>query len=116
MDNNSDRCNRLRILHDQLTHEVKLLRESAQRAQQEGVSTSIESLNTIKSLQTALNTISLELKKCPPEQAETPIPAEVSPSSLLRQVKSSLPAQRVRQWFPDSTQSDDDASIIDEIG
>lgn len=115
MSNTPDRCSQLRKLHDQLTNEVKLLRGSVQRAQQEGVSTSIESLNTIKSLQSALNTISLELKKCPPEQGEVASPSEEAKSSLLRQVKSSLPAQRVRQWFPDSAQSDEEPRITDEI-
>ena len=115
MSNTPDRCSQLRKLHDQLTNEVRLLRESAQREQQEGVSTSIESLNTIKSLQSTLNTISLELKKCPPEPAEAATPAEEARSSLLRQVKSSLPAQRVRQWFPDSVQSDEEPRITDEI-
>ncbi|SRR5579884_1544233 len=114
MSNTPDRCSQLRKLHDQLTNEVKLLRENVQRAEQEGVSTSIESLNTIKSLQSALNNISLELKKCPPEQGEI-APSEEAKSSLLRQVKSSLPAQRVRQWFPDSAQSDDEPRITDEI-
>ena len=114
MSNIPDRCSQLRKLHDQLTNEVKLLRESVQRAQQEGVSTSLESLNTIKSLQATLNTISLELTKCPAEQGEA-TPSEEEKSSLLRQVKSSLPAQRVRQWFPDSAQSDDEPRITDEI-
>jgi hypothetical protein len=114
MSNTPDRCSQLRKLHDQLTNEVRLLRENVQRAEQEGVGTSIESLNTMKSLQTALNTISLELKKCPPEQGEV-ASSEEAKSSLLRQVKSSLPAQRVRQWFPDSAQSDDEPRITDEI-
>jgi hypothetical protein len=115
MSNTPDRCSQLRKLHDQLTNEVKLLREGVQQAQQEGVSTSIESLNTIKSLQSTLNTISLELQKCPPEPAEAANPSEVAKASLLRQVKSSLPAQRVRQWFPDSAQSDEEPRITDEI-
>jgi hypothetical protein len=115
MSNTPDRCSQLRKLHDQLTNEVRLLRENVQRAEQEGVGTSIESLNTIKSLQTALNNISLELQKCPPETGETAAASEEAKSSLLRQVKSSLPAQRVRQWFPDSAQSDDEPRITDEI-
>jgi hypothetical protein len=114
MNNSPDRCSQLRKLHDQLTNEVKLLRESVQRAQQEGVQTSIESLNTIKSLQTALQTISRELANCPSEQREA-TPPEAARSSLLRQVKTTLPAQRVRQWFPDSTQDDEEPRLIDEI-
>jgi len=116
MSNSPDRCSRLRKLHDQLTNEVKHLRESVQRAQLEGISTSVESLNTIKSLQTTLYTISLELQKCPPEQGETSTASEVAKTSLIRQVKATLPAQRVRQWFPDSNQHEDEPRITDEIG
>ncbi|GHO72895.1 hypothetical protein KSD_06660 [Ktedonobacter sp. SOSP1-85] len=70
MNHTTDRCSRLRTLHDHLTNEVKNMRESLQRAQQEGISTSAESLNTLRSLQAALNNISRELQKCPPEKSE----------------------------------------------
>jgi hypothetical protein len=113
MHNSPDRCNQLRKLHTRLTNEIKDLRENVQRAEDEGITPSIESLNTIKTLQATLNTVTLQLQQCPPEPvnssvaSETPV-SEVAASSLVRQVKSSLPAQRVRQWFPDSEQHDDD--------
>ncbi|GHO72894.1 hypothetical protein KSD_06650 [Ktedonobacter sp. SOSP1-85] len=36
-------------------------------------------------------------------------------STLLRQVKAVLPEQRVRNWFPDSVQRDDEESIVDAM-
>jgi hypothetical protein len=114
MTNSPDRCNQLRKLHDHLTNEVKTLRESMQRAQQEGITTSTASLNTIKSLQNALQTISLELQKCPPEQSESGISSQEEKSSLLRQVKATLPAQRVRNWFPDAEQHDNEDDRLSE--
>jgi hypothetical protein len=113
MKNSPDRCNQLRKLHIRLTNEIKVLQGNVQQAEDEGVGPSIESLSTIKTLQATLNTVALQLQQCPPEllnaakDAETPV-SEVAASSLVRQVKSSLPAQRVRQWFPDSEQHDDD--------
>jgi len=89
---------------------VKILRENIQKAEQDGIHPSIESLNKIKTLQASLHTVSLQLQNCPPEQS-LPATAEVSTSSLLKQVKSSLPAQRVRQWFPDSGQHDEDVDL-----
>lgn len=114
MNHTTDRCSQLRTLHDHLTNEVKNMRESLQRAQQEGISTSAESLNTLRSLQAALNNISRELQKCPPEKSEESA-TEGEKSTLLRQVKAVLPEQRVRNWFPDSVQRDDEESIVDAM-
>lgn len=114
MTHNSDRCSQLRKLHEHLTNEVRTMRESIQRAQQEGVSTSAESLNTLRSLQAALNNISRELQKCPPEKSEEGS-SEREKLLLLRQVKSTLPEQRLHNWFPDSVRRDDEESIIDTM-
>jgi hypothetical protein len=65
MNNNTDKCERLRKLHDRLTEEVRLLEEGLQQEEQEGVANPIETVNVIKSLQRALNTVDLELQKCP---------------------------------------------------
>ncbi|TMC22847.1 MAG: hypothetical protein E6J34_04825 [Chloroflexi bacterium] len=110
MSNSPDRCTKLRTLHARLTNEVKILRENIQRAEQDGIHPSIEALNKIKTLQASLHTVSQQLQNCPPEQS-IPAAVEVSTSSLLKQVKSSLPAQRVRQWFPDSEQHDEDLDL-----
>jgi hypothetical protein len=107
MTNNPERCHQLHTLHDHLTSQVKALREGAQRAEQEGVGTSIESLNTIKSLQSALHTISLELQKCPPQETQ-----KATASAIVRQAKATLPEQRVRNWFPDAVQNDNDSESI----
>jgi hypothetical protein len=107
MTHNPERCHQLRTLHDHLTSQVKALREGAQRAEQEGVSTSIESLNTIKSLQSALHTISQELQNCPPQETQ-----KAAASAIVRQAKAALPEQRVRNWFPDAVQNDNESESI----
>ena len=65
MSNNTDKCERLRKLRDRLTEEVRILEEDLQREEQEGVANPIETVNIIKSLQRTLNTVNLELQKCP---------------------------------------------------
>ncbi|GCE49605.1 hypothetical protein KTH_44740 [Thermosporothrix hazakensis] len=108
-------------MQEQLTSQVKTLRENLEKAQQAGISTSAESLNTIKSLQSALHTITRELQKCPPDQVQAEVVAassEHDPSSLVRQAKGVISAQRVRNWFPDSEQRDRDdefESIVDVL-
>ncbi|GHO42875.1 hypothetical protein [Ktedonospora formicarum] len=114
MTQNSDRCSQLRKFHEYLTNEVKALRENLQRAQQEGVSTSAESLKILRSLQAALSKVTRELQECPPVTAEVRS-QEQEASSLVRQAKSTLPEHRVRNWFPDSVRRDDEESIIDTI-
>jgi hypothetical protein len=112
MNNNPDRCSQLRTLQEQLTNQVRLLRESVRKAEQEGVGNPLETLNTIKSLEGSLYRITLELQQCPPEQSEASSP------SLQPAVKVSPGDQISRLWFPDSTHHDnedeDDNSIIDE--
>ncbi|GCE13140.1 hypothetical protein [Tengunoibacter tsumagoiensis] len=106
MNSNPDRCIQLRKLHAQLTNEVKLLRESIQKAEQNGVDTSIETLNSIKHLQASLRTISLELEKCPPEVVE------IVPTITPAQVKV---GKTSRSWFPDAEEDDVDfESVVDE--
>ena len=65
MSNNTDKCERLRKLHDRLTEEIRILEEDLQREEQEGVANPIETVNIIKSLQRTLNTVEVELAKCP---------------------------------------------------
>jgi hypothetical protein len=95
--NSPDRCQQLRKLHTQLTAQIQLLKENIQKEEHEGVDTSVESLNTLKRLQSSLSRITLELEQCPPgkEEVTTPLPASV-PSSWL-----------VRSWYPDSQDTDD---------
>ncbi len=103
----SDRCTQLRKLHARLTNEVKLLRESIKKAEQNGVDTSIEALQQIKHLQASLRTISVELEKCPPDSSEVVLAA-------------SQPVKAIRgeaHWFPESQDPDSDdefESVLDE--
>lgn len=97
MTNSPDRCQQLRKLHSQLTTQIHLLKENIQKEEREGVDTSLESLNTLKRLQSSLGRITLELEQCPPtgkEEGAAAAPAGAS-SWLLR------------SWYPDSEDNDD---------
>ena len=93
MDNNLDQCTRLRRLHVRLTEEVRLIKESIQQAEHDGVDTSIETLNTLKSLQSSLRTISLQIEKCPPSEEK-----DVSPAVLQQEARALPEARRIRRW------------------
>ncbi len=93
MDNTIDQCTRLRRLHARLTEEVKLIKESIQQAEHDGIDTSIETLNTLKSLQSSLHTISLQLAKCPPSEEK-----DTSPAALQQEAKTLPGAKRIRRW------------------
>jgi sugar-specific transcriptional regulator TrmB len=71
-----DTCKQFRRLHDQLTEELRFLKERRQEMQQESFENPIETVNVIRSLQEVLNTVNDELAKCPPEdessEAEKP--------------------------------------------
>ncbi len=67
MKKRSSRCNQLRTLHDRLVDEVRLLSAGVQE-EEEGFENPIEMHNIIRSLQTVLHQINLELQKCPPEK------------------------------------------------
>ena len=65
MSSSTDRCQQLRQLRDRLTDELRVLKESEQEEESEGTVNPIETVNIIKSLQRTLNTVDLELQKCP---------------------------------------------------
>ncbi len=65
MNANIDRCAQLRQLHVRLVEEIQQLQASVDEEDREGVGNPIETVNIIKSLQAALQTIDLELQKCP---------------------------------------------------
>ena len=65
MSNNIDKCEQLRKLHNRLVEEVRILEESVFEEEEEGVVNPIETVNIIKSLKKVLNTVDLELHKCP---------------------------------------------------
>lgn len=63
----SERCNRLRKLHNSLTEELRALKETREEMELESFENPIETVSVIKSLQGTLNTIDQELAKCPAE-------------------------------------------------
>ena len=67
MPDTNDRCSQLRKLHARIEQELRQLREDEREAEEEGVANPIEISNVIKALQSALQSITLELDKCPPE-------------------------------------------------
>ncbi|HEX3641040.1 MAG TPA: hypothetical protein VHV10_07110 [Ktedonobacteraceae bacterium] len=60
-------CKRLRRLHSNVTEELRLLKETLREAEEESFENPIETVNVVKSLQEVLNTVNLELAKCPTE-------------------------------------------------
>ncbi len=107
MDTNLDQCTRLRKLHARLTEEVKLIKESIQQAEHDGVDTSIETLNTLKSLQSSLRTISLQLEKCPPSEEK-----DTSPAALQQEAKALPEARRIMRW--DALNEEEDVPVYNE--
>lgn len=67
MPDTNDRCSKLRRLHARIEQELRQLREEEREAEDEGVANPIVISNIIKGLQSALQSITLELDKCPPE-------------------------------------------------
>ncbi len=65
MSSNTDSCKQIHELHDRLAAELRELKESLQEEEREGVVNPFETVNIIKSLQKTLNTVDLELQKCP---------------------------------------------------
>ncbi len=66
--NVDDKCKQLRRLHDRLVEELRSFKASLALEEREGVGNPLEMVNIIKSLQEALNTVDLELQKCPEEE------------------------------------------------
>jgi len=61
-----DRCSQLRKLHARIEQELRQLKEEEREVEEEGVANPVVTSNIIKSLQSTLQTITLELNKCPP--------------------------------------------------
>ncbi|HEU0000489.1 MAG TPA: hypothetical protein VFQ36_06300 [Ktedonobacteraceae bacterium] len=68
MPDTNDRCSRLRKLRARIEEELRQLREEEREDEEEGVANPVEIVNIQKSLQSVLQTITLELDKCPPEE------------------------------------------------
>ena len=68
MQQGKDRCKQLRKLHGRITEELRILKEDLREAERESFENPIETANVIKTLQEVLNTINLELAKCPADE------------------------------------------------
>jgi len=65
MNDNNTTCQQLRELHGRLLEELRILKENLREEELEGVVNPIETATIITSLQKTLNTVELELQKCP---------------------------------------------------
>jgi len=64
VNNSNDKCKQLRELYDRLAAELRVLKESEQEEEREGVGNPLEMVGIIKSLQKTLSDVDLELQKC----------------------------------------------------
>ena len=67
MPDSNERCNKLRRLYTRIEEELRILKAEEREENRIGFDNPLEISNIIKSLQTTLNTIDVELQKCPPE-------------------------------------------------
>ena len=65
MNNTTERCQKLRTLHDRLKEELRTLETDVREEEYDGVANPFEMVNIIKSLQQTLNSVEAELAKCP---------------------------------------------------
>jgi hypothetical protein len=65
MSDSNTKCQQLRELHGRLIEELRILKENLREEEDEGVVNPIETSTIITNLQRTLNTVELELQKCP---------------------------------------------------
>ena len=65
MSESNTKCQQLRELHSRLIEELRILKENLREEEHEGVVNPIETSTIITNLQKTLNTVELELQKCP---------------------------------------------------
>jgi hypothetical protein len=65
MNDSNTKCQQLLELHGRLLEELRILKENLREEEYEGVVNPIETSTIIISLQRTLNTVELELQKCP---------------------------------------------------
>lgn len=68
MPDTNDKCSKLRKLHTRIEQDLRQLREEERETEGEGVANPVVINNVIKGLQSTLQSITLELDKCPPEE------------------------------------------------
>jgi hypothetical protein len=99
-----ERCSQLRKLHAQLTTQIQLLRENLQKEEREGVDSSLESLNTLKILQSSLRKVTSELEQCPPD-IDPSMPPPTPPASAPKSI---------RYFFPEEERAQEGQRVDDE--
>lgn len=65
MSNETEKCRKLRLLHDRLKEEVRALEADVREEEYDGVANPLEMVSIIKSLQRTLSAVEVELSKCP---------------------------------------------------
>ncbi len=68
MNNTTDRCQKLRTLHERLKEELRTLEADVRQEEYDGVANPLEMANIIKSLQGTLSSVEAELAKCPEDE------------------------------------------------
>ncbi len=63
----NDRCSKLRRLRERIEEELRVLKADEREENTIGFDNPLEMSNVIKSLQSTLSSIDVELAKCPPE-------------------------------------------------
>ena len=63
----NDRCSKLRRLRERIEEELRVLKADEREENIIGFDNPLEMSNVIKSLQSTLSSIDVELAKCPPE-------------------------------------------------
>ena len=63
----NDRCSKLRRLRERIEEELRVLKADEREENTIGFDNPLEISNVIKSLQSTLSSIDVELHKCPPE-------------------------------------------------
>ena len=65
MNDTTERCQKLRKLHDRLKEEVWTLEADVRQEEHDGVANPFEMVSIIKSLQRTISSVESELAKCP---------------------------------------------------
>src|ERR1700740_827924 len=68
MPDNNDRCSKLRKLHDRIEEELRILKGEEREENRVGFDNPVVISDIIKSLQSTLSSIDVELQKCPPDE------------------------------------------------
>ncbi len=68
MNNTTERCQKLRTLHERLKEELRTLEADVRQEEYDGVANPLEMANIIKSLQGTLSSVEAELAKCPEDE------------------------------------------------